>query len=257
MRLDKMTWKQAEEYFQGDVLAVLPVGSVEQHGPIGPMGTDYLIPEELARRLDERLDVLVLPAMPYGVSPHHMNFPGTVNIGHDALRAVVANIAASLMAHGVRRFLILNGHGGNTPALEAICLEIYQRGGLAALVEWWSLAPQLNPAWLGGHGDGQEASAMMAIYPDWVDKSNLFPGEVHHLSETLRNTHLNIVKFGSGTVKVVRDVRDVVSHGAYGGPDDSARADASLGKEMLAAVTDYIAAFVGEFKKVALPAERR
>jgi creatinine amidohydrolase len=256
MRLDEMTWKQAEQYFAGDVLAVLPVGSVEQHGPIGPLGTDYLIPAELARRLEERLDVLVLPAMPYGVSPYHMSFPGTVNIGHDTLRAVVANITSSLMLHGVRRFLILNGHGGNTPAIEAVCLDVYRRGGLTALVEWWSLAPQLNPAWLGGHGDGQEASAIMAAYPGLVDKGNLFAGEANHLSPALTNIHLNAVKFRGATVKIIRDVRDVMPTGAFGGPDPSAQADAAVGAAMLAAVTDYIAAFAAEFKKAALPAER-
>lgn len=257
MRLDKLTWKQAENYFKGDVLAVLPVGSVEQHGPLGPLGTDYFIPEEIARLIDERLDVLVLPALPYGVAPHHMSFPGTINVGHDALREVVGNIVSSLMAHGVRRFLILNGHGGNSPALESVCLELYKKGGLAAIIDWWMLAPQLNPSWLGGHGDGLEASVMMAIRPEWVDKQNLFPGEVHHLSDSLQNIHLNVVKFGKGTVKVIRDVRDVVSHGAYGGPDDSALADAGTGQEVLSAVIDYIVAFLAEFKKVSLPASRK
>jgi len=178
MRLDEMTWKQAEEYFRGDVLAVLPVGSVEQHGPLGPLGTDYLIPEELARRLAKRSDVLVLPAMPYGVCPHHLSFPGTIDIGYEALFAVLEGIAASLMTHGVRRFLILNGHGGNSPAIERAALNIYRRGGLSAIIDWWSLAPQLNPAWQGGHGAGQEASAIMAFRPGLVDKGRLFAGEI-------------------------------------------------------------------------------
>lgn len=254
MRLDRMTWKQAEEYFNDKVLAVLPVGSVEQHGPIGPLGTDYIIPEYLAQRLEQKLDVLVLPAVSYGVCPHHMSFPGTINIGHEALLAIVTNITASLMQHGIKRFLIINGHGGNSPALETACLKVYKQGGLAAIVDWWSLAPQLNPSWLGGHGDGQEASAMMAIRPDWVDKNNLFTGRINHLAANLTNTHLNQVKYQGAAIKIIRDVRDVASTGAFGGPDDSALASRELGEEMLIAVIDYIASFASEFKVAPLPA---
>lgn len=253
MRLDKMTWKQAEKLFDDKVLAVLPVGSVEQHGPIGPLGTDYLIPEYLAQQLEQRVDVLVLPAIPYGVCPHHMSFPGTINIGHEALLAVITNITASLMQHGIKRFLIINGHGGNSQALETAGLQIYKKGGIAALIDWWSLAPELNPSWLGGHGDGQEASAMMVIKPDWVDKDNLFAGRINHLSANLINTHLNQVKYQGATVKIIRNVRDVASSGAFGGPDDSALANQELGQKMLTAVIEYIASFAAEFKAVPLP----
>lgn len=252
MRLDWMTWKQAEQYFTGDVLAILPVGSVEQHGPLGPLGTDYLIPEEIAKRLEQRQDVLVLPAMPFGVCPHHMSFPGTINIGHETLLAVMNSVATSLLDHGVKRFLLLNGHGGNTPALETVCANVYRRRGLAALIDWWSLAPQLNNAWLGGHGAGQEASAIMAFRPELVQMKNYYPTEVNHLSDKLHNTHLSTVKFNNATVKIIRDVRHVASSGAYGGPDESATASAELGIEMLAAVTDYIGGFIEEFRKIKL-----
>lgn len=252
MRLDYLTWKKAEEYFNEDIIAVLPVGSVEQHGPIGPLGTDYIIPQEIARRLEEKTNIMVLPAMPYGVSPHHMSFPGTINIGHEVLQAVVSNIVESLMQHGVKRFLFLNGHGGNSPALEAVSLTIYHKGGIAALIDWWSLAPQLNKAWLGGHGAGQEASVIMAIKPELINLADAFPSAIGHLSDSLQNIHLNAVKYNGAIIKVVRDVKAVSSNGAFGGPDNSENANTALGQEIMAGVIEYITGFVEEFKKVDL-----
>lgn len=252
MRLDKLTWKQAEAAVGEDATVLLPVGSIEQHGPLGPLGTDYIIPEEIARRLADQPGLLVLPALPYGVCPGHLEFPGTIDIGHDAFRAVVVNIALSLMEHGVRKFIFLNGHGGNTAPLGEAGLAVYQNGGLAAIIDWWSLAPQLNPSWLGGHGAGQETSVMMAIKPEWVDKSLYFPAEIRQLSTNLTATHLGTVRFGDGVIRIVREVRDVTTSGAFG-PDDPREANAAWGTEMLAGVTDYIQRFIEEFQRIELP----
>ena len=255
MRLDRLTWKQAEKLIGEEVTVLLPVGSIEQHGPLGPLGTDYLIPEEIARRLEDQPSLLVLPVLPYGVCPGQVSFPGTIDIGHDAFRTAVANIALSLMKHGIRKFVFLNGHGGNTAPLGEVGLTVYQHGGLAAIIDWWSLAPQLNPAWLGGHGAGQETSAMMAIKPDWVDKSLYFPTEIRQLSANLTHTHLGTVKFGDGVIRIVREVQDVTTNGAFG-PDDPQEANAAWGAEMMAGVTDYIQRFIEEFQQVELPPQR-
>ncbi len=257
MILSKMTWKEAERSFGNSKVALLPVGSVEQHGPIGPLGTDYLIPQEFAERLEEKnpKDRILLPPVPYGVCPYHLGFPGTINIGDEALYAVVKGIVNSLVRHGMKKFVFLNGHGGNGPALDKAALEVYRAEGLVAIVDWWVLAGQIDPEWMGGHGAGQETSVMMAVDPSSVTKENCFGAEIGHLSEKLRNTHINSVRYGKGSVRIIRDVRDVTSNGAYGGEDAPEDASAETGKAILDTLTEYMDAFITEF--TALPPDKR
>lgn len=254
MYLENMTWKRAGECLESSPLVLIPLGSVEQHGPIGPLGTDFLIPDAFARRIEERMpdDVLVLPTVQYGVCPYHMGFPGTIDIGTDALTLVLRRIAEAMMRCGARKFFFLNGHGGNGPALDAAALSIYREGGLAAVADWWSIAGQLNPDWVGGHGMGQEASMMMSIRPGTVDLGTIFRGRVNHLGDSLRNTHLTQVRFGKGTFRIVRDVCDVETSGAFGGPDDPAKASKEWGDEMFATMTEYFCDFLREFQSVPL-----
>ena len=244
-----MTWKEAEQSFGDSKAILLPIGSVEQHGPIGPLGTDYEIPQEFAQRLEKNnpQDRILLPSIPYGVCPYHLGFPGTINIGDEALHAVVKGITSSLLQHGMKKFVFINGHGGNGPALDKAALEVYQAGGLVAIVDWWVLAGQINPEWIGGHGAGQETSVMMAVDPSSVHKENCFPSKIGHLSEALHNTHINAVRYGEGSVRIIRDVRKVTSNGAYGGKDAPENASAATGKAILDTLTEYMDAFVTEF----------
>ncbi len=252
MYLAGLSWKKAERLLSDGTIAVMPLGSVEEHGPIGPLGTDYLIPEEFARRIEASFpnDVVVLPAMPYGYAPTLTSFPGTIDIGIETLTAVLNGIATGMLRSGVRKFLFLNGHGGNNVALDRVALEIYRAGGQAATIDWWILAGQLNREWIGGHGAGQEAAMMMALRPEWVDRSDLCDAEVNHFSDALRNTHLHQISFGGGFVRMIRDVRDSVPTGGFGGPDESSAATPEWGDRMFDAVTEYIEAFIREFLKL-------
>lgn len=98
MRLEVMTWKQAERYFQTHDMAVLPIGSIENHGSHLALGTDFLVPSKIAEQLDRESDVLILPAVPYGVADHHGGFPGTISIGYDGLYCIVSKLWKSFTA---------------------------------------------------------------------------------------------------------------------------------------------------------------
>ncbi|WP_286934669.1 MULTISPECIES: creatininase family protein [Aminobacterium] len=254
MYLASLTWKKAEKNFTPNTVAIVPLGSVEEHGPLGPLGTDYLIPEEFARRIeaDYPQDVVVFPAMPYGACDTLLSFPGTVDIGIETLTAVMRGIARSLLHWGLKKVIFINGHGGNNPALNAAALDIYKAGGLAAIVDWWILAGQMNPRWVGGHGAGQETAMMMALRPGWVNKEENFEEPVNHLSDNLINVHLHQIQFKNGFVRIVRDVRDSVPTGGFGGPDDPSMATEEWGHEMFDAVTEYMKDFVAEFLKLNL-----
>jgi creatinine amidohydrolase len=93
--------------------AVLGIGAVEQHGPHLPINTDWLIAEEVSRRVAERIGALLLPAIPFSMSECHGSIPGTVWLKPETLAAVVRDIVESLKAQGICHLLIINTHGGN------------------------------------------------------------------------------------------------------------------------------------------------
>lgn len=252
MYLAHLNWQQAKRAFaKDDLVAIIPIGSTEQHGPVGPLGTDFLIPDYFAKQIEKRIEVLIVPTVPFGIATHHMEFSGTIDIGFDGLYAVIKGIVDGLSRHGVKKFVFLNGHGGNTPALDKVALEANKKGCLCAQIDWWSLAPMLNPEWKGGHGDGQEVSMIMAIDENLINKDDLMETKVNHLSDKLKNIHLNAVDFKGATIKVIRSVDKVVNSGGYGG-SDSYSANKQWGEDMKVALLDYIVDFVNEFKSVKL-----
>ena len=252
MYLAHMNWKQAEKTLNNpNLVTLIVVGSTEQHGAIGLLGTDFIIPDYMAKQIEARTEVLVTPTVPFGVAPHHTSFAGTIDIGADGLYHVIKGITKNLMAHGARKFLILNGHGGNDATLEKVALETFREGGLCAQINWWSLAPVLNPKWISGHGDAQEVAMIRAIDDSLIKTEYLVPFELNHMSDKLVNTYLNQVQFGGAGVKVVRDVRSTVSTGGFGGLEPSL-GTLEWGQEMGAAVIEYCVSFIDEFRNVDL-----
>lgn len=257
MYLAEICWQQAQQVLQNPAtIVVIPVGSTEQHGCVGPLGTDWLIPDEFCRRLNDEPNLVIAPTVAYGVATHHINFPGTVDIGLETMIGVMSGIFSSLFRHGARRFVVVNGHGGNDPAIEKAALEIYRRGGLVSLVNWWSLAPKLNPAWTTGHGDAQEVSAVMAFRPDLIRREYLKENVVGAPTPALKPVHINTVVFEGAPVKIIREIRDTASTGGFGGLDAS-QASAQWGTAMMDAVTDWMRAFIREFAKIQLPDPNR
>ena len=113
---------------------VLPMGSVEQHGPHLPTGTDFFAATAIALAVAEHIDALVLPLCPLGVTPMHMPYPGTVSLRPETLQAVVSDIGSSLAAHGCREFVLLNWHEGNIPSLALVAEHLHRDLGLSVVV---------------------------------------------------------------------------------------------------------------------------
>ncbi len=252
MRLEHITWKQAERYFVDHDTAVIPVGSIENHGSHLVLGTDFLIPSHITETIDKELDTLILPAVPYGIADHHFGFPGTISLGYDGLRLVMERITDCLYRYGVRKFIFLNGHGGNDPALLDVGLALEDRGAITALVNWWQLAGELNPRWKGGHGGGEETAAILAINPAWVHMEDYMPLTPVDLSAQLKVSGTRTVDFKGANVIVQRHFQSVTPAGWYG-PDDPKDATEEWGCEMLDTVTRYIVAFIREFEQVEIP----
>lgn len=252
MRLEAMSWKQAEAYFARKDLAVLPIGSIENHGSHLALGTDYLIPQKLTEHIDSACDVLILPALAYGVADHHSGFAGTISLGHEGLKMVVERITDQLYDYGIRRFVFLNGHGGNTPALQQIGISLAQKKALSAVVNWWQIAGEINPSWKGGHAGAEETAAMMAIDESYVQMEDYEPLAPQNLSDELLCAGMSEVKFEGVPVLVPRLFKDTAPAGWFG-PDDPKEATAQWGKQMLDACGDFIVRFIGAFEKAPLP----
>ena len=252
MFLEQISWKQAEDYFKKRDLAVIPVGSTENHGSQLALGTDFLIPRNLCERMDSRLNCLITPTIPYGVADQHTHFPGTITIGYDGLYDLVTRIADQLYGHGIRHFVFLNGHGGNTPVLQRVCMELDDKHAVGCVLDWWSLAGELNPAWKGGHGGGEETAAMLAIDPKYVHMDCFLPFEPKNLTGTLTYGGAANVSFRGITIPVPRHVNRYCESGWYG-PDSPKDATKEWGEEMLAATADFFVDFILEFEKAPLP----
>ncbi len=160
MKLQEMSWVEAKQYFETHDTAVIPLGSTENHGSHLALGTDFLIPEKLCDYIERDLDVMITPVIPFGIADQHTCFPGTLTLGYDGLYMVVSKITWQLYDYGIRKFVYLNGHGGNNPVLTHICLKLSECGALGTMVNWWQLAGELigmEGRTRRGGGDGGNA----------------------------------------------------------------------------------------------------
>ncbi len=258
MRLERMTWPQAETYFRNNDTVIIPLGSIESHGRHMPLGTDILIPDRILELFEQQSDTMIAPDMPYGCTDYLADFPGTVNLGHDVLYQVMSRICESLRVHGARRFVILNGHGGNIPVLDRVALDLQKKGCILAEINWWQMVWKLVPdqygnfPWSGGHGSCQETSAVMAVDPSLVDPSEIRDAECRPLTENMPASGMKTVCFKGADIPVPRFSMDISDNGWFGN-DHPKYADAEWGMKMIQASADYIAEFIEELKKAQLP----
>ena len=248
MKLETSSWAQVQEYFERQDMVVVPVGSTENHGSQLGLGTDFLIPGKLIELLQSRSDVLCAPVMPFGMADHHTPFPGTLTIGQDGLHLVLSRITEQLYGYGARKFVFLNGHGGNTPVLTRIAVEMSKKQAYCAVFDWWVIAGKIREQWRGGHGAGQETAAMMYACPEGVHMD--YAREFHPKDLTPELTFAggsNVLCDGI-PVPVPRTTEQFSEAGWYG-PDDIKTATPQWGEEMLTATADFLADFIEKFKK--------
>lgn len=141
MRIAEMNWMQVERYLKTDDRAVVPLGSTEQHAYLSLM-VDTLIPERLAAEAAEPLGVPVFPVIPYGLSPYFSAFPGTVTLRLKTYVGLIRDVLDSLSRGGFRRIVLLNGHGGNSPAGSLALEWVADHPGHQVKVFNWWIAPK-------------------------------------------------------------------------------------------------------------------
>lgn len=168
-----MSWTEAEAYFKGTDTAILPTGAVEQHGPQNPLGADYLVASRISEIVAEKTGVICLPAVPYGVSPHHRQFWGTIYLSRKTFMSMIMGICLSLKEHGVTKLLIINGHGGNRDSLSACAEELRRKHGMfVAIFQWWEASRRLLPDLFNSeereHAGAEETSVNLVLHPELI-----------------------------------------------------------------------------------------
>lgn len=174
VRLERMTWPEAREALRFGKVAVVPVGSTEQHGYHLPLSTDTMNVYALAQLAAERCGkAIVAPPVPYGTAHNHMNFPGTITLRLDTLKALLFDVAESLIKHGFHRVILLNGHGGNLSAVAAAAEEVREAYPQCRLGVVYT--PALSKGTKGvfeshieWHADESETSVTLALNGEWV-----------------------------------------------------------------------------------------
>jgi creatinine amidohydrolase len=192
--LPHMTWPEVEDLLSRTDIVIIPVPALEQHGPQLPIGTDYFTGEELAKLIAQKTDVLVAPILLPGISPYHMEFPGTITLSPDTVQRVYFEAAQSLIQHGCRRFLFLNSHTGNQNVTRYVIDRINQETPAIAVELTEAAGPYLKKPTpeakkqFDRHAGVGETSDALYLFPNLVDMSKAGKNEIvlpEHLKKSL------------------------------------------------------------------------
>jgi creatinine amidohydrolase len=184
MILAELHWPEVAKLDREKIVAVIPVGSMEQHGPHLPFSVDILASSRIAEDLEKRIpEILLLPPLWAGVSAHHMDFPGSITLRAKVFIDLLHDICASLYHHGFRRMVLLNGHGGNRSSLEVLGQELFVKFGLTInTLAYWDLVPDLVKSLKStkssgmGHSGELETSLMLYLSPHLVNQKDIPQG---------------------------------------------------------------------------------
>jgi creatinine amidohydrolase len=185
------TWPEVEAYLERSRGIVIPIGSTEQHGPTGVIGTDAICAEAIARGVGDATEALVAPTINVGMALHHTSFPGTISLRPSTLMLVVRDYLTSLTKAGFTHFFFINGHGGNIATLKATFAETYSAIAelnlphgdrvRCRLSNWFTchrvyqLAKQLYGSQEGSHATPSEIALTQYLYTEAIKDAPLDP----------------------------------------------------------------------------------
>jgi creatinine amidohydrolase len=203
MLMKLCTWPEVERYLQDNCGIVVPIGSTEQHGPNGLIGTDFITAEFIAEEVGRLTGCLVAPTMTVGSAQHHLGFPGTISVRPSTMVATLVDWINSLSKHGFTRIFFINGHGGNIAPTQTAISEFYANFAIAPgsnaaptlcrLANWW-VAPRtakfiddLYGSAEGMHATASEVSLAQYAYPEAIKA--MPPGSKPALAATHNDIH--------------------------------------------------------------------
>ncbi|MBW2282397.1 MAG: creatininase family protein [Deltaproteobacteria bacterium] len=244
--MEEMTWPEVRDALGEVRVAVLPVGSCEQHGPHLALSTDIAGADVIARRLVEEVHPLgmLAPSLRFGVSIHHMPFAGTITLQPETFQTVLMEVADSLRQHGIRRLFVVNGHGGNQNALGLASARMRRDLGVRMAYTLWPIvgaraaAGAVQEGKRIGHACVVETSMMMHLRPDLVREDALAEGEIEPPI------------YGDAPMLGIEGFAYWNEYTANGALEGAPDATADLGEKIARASLDGLVPFVRRFAEV-------
>lgn len=244
--LEEMTWPEAEEALKAAQVGLVPVGSLEQHGPHLAMSADAISAYEFCKLVAQTIypKAVVTAVIPFGVSDHHMAFPGTISIRTQTLIALAQDVGLSLKQHGLSHVVFVNGHGGNRDALGVAATQLrFEHGVKAAHCLWpflgWQEGMAAASSTRVGHSCELEVSMIMHFSPRHVRTDRLTEGEFRGLP--LRHA------VGPLGIQVAQAFDEITANGAFEG---APKARAELGAIITEAAIRRMAEFIEDFVRI-------
>jgi creatinine amidohydrolase len=173
--IEKLTYIEVRKLIErGMDSVILPVGTVEAHGPHLPLATDVLIPVNIAQKLADAVDSLIAPPINYGVTRSLLGYPGSLTVSSQTFKQYVKDILLSFAKHGFRKVIVINGHGGQMNELKEIAADVWSEAKLRTIMfHWWIALEQFTKDFFkqqGGHGAIDETAMITAIDESLVKK---------------------------------------------------------------------------------------
>lgn len=250
--LGRLSFSEIGEVAETNPVLLIPMGTVEQHGPHMPVNADNMVAGFVATRTAEATDAFVAPGLNYGCSDVFRNFPGTISIRHDTLAQLLEEVLEGYIRSGFRRFVFVNNHGGNEIVIERIARIMRERHGiLVGSVYPWSLGYALmrdqyddvDKAY--GHGAEPETSAMLAMFPDDVTWDRIETGTFQSFQGWEPTGYSKVKVEGQsvpGTIYFESD--DIAPNGVTG---DGTGGTKERGETWIERVVGFAVAFVQQF----------
>lgn len=215
--ISSLTSREVADHIARNPVAIIPFGSIEQHGPHLPNGTDTIAAEVVSEALADLLDALYVPFGPYGVTPIHAGHPGTINLRRTTFEALLTDICQELIGMGIDRIVFVNWHEGNIASMDGVATEIQNANeGVYVITSHACYVAQRIYAEAGGeltHGGGIEAMAVMAADPALV--------HTDRAGDATRPDHaiaLDEMRRDPETHGYITDVTEIDGDGWYGNP---------------------------------------
>ena len=245
--LHEITWTEAKKYCIQNDLVLLPVGSTEQHGPQNPLGTDHLIARAIAEKASKITNVLCLPVIPFGISSHHRQFWGTIFIPSRVFSEYVKHVCLALQHYGIKKVIIVNGHGGNTYALLDTAKELRKHGIFVTVFIWWKTAEMLLPNLFTmeerKHASAEETSMNLALHSHLVTLEKAPDVDTKEMSSFLKSM---IKEVRGNALALPFDFADITKSGVSG---KSSTASSDAGKKVLETAVSALVMHIEQLKK--------
>jgi creatinine amidohydrolase/Fe(II)-dependent formamide hydrolase-like protein len=260
-KLEDMSWMEAEEALKAGI-ALLPIGTIHGHGPT-PISIDYTSVQRFADEVGRRTGMITLPVLPYGENDKQKFYPGSITIEPDTLQYLYEDIFQSLNRFGVKKVLVLNGHGGNREALIRAAKTVRELDMIIAIQEWWRILGKLLPEFHERGCHIEELAVALAIQGkdiadlqeggytgEWGDPPDIPIPTWNVFGENITPLGFNDFEYKGGRVIIPIQTWDIDIPGGTEVNSEDLDEIYENGKEIIKRVIDYLVDFAEEFKRI-------